>query len=521
MAGKPINMKQLKSVLRHHCSGHGIKSIVRHHGLSRNTVRKYIRLFVELRLTAEEVENLSESQLSDLFTSAIKEQASPRLIELEKFFPYVQKELKRPGVTRSLLWREYFDQYPNGYRLTQFCEYYRRWTKRVDPTMRIEYKAADKVLVDYAGKKLKVTDRATGEIKDVEVFVSILGASQLIYLEASPSQKKADFIASVENAILYYGGVPKAIVTDNLKSAVKKSNRYEPELNEDFSDFADHYQTAVIPTRAYKPKDKALVEGAVKIVYRSIYAQLRNQEFMGVDELNQGLWKLLGELNDRKLTGRPFSRRELFEETEQQELAPLPAERFEIRSYAQATVLQNGHVCLGCDKHYYSVPYEYIRRKVKVVYTSRQVVVYYKYKPIATHKRVKSPYNYTTDENHLASKHRQYTKWNATYFLSWAESIDNHVHLLITRILDKKQHPEQAYKSCMGVLSLRKKVGDDRFISACKLALDYERYSYKAVQSILEKGIDKLTDKPQEVPLPRHKNIRGKDYYKPNNTSTK
>jgi len=449
---------------------------------------------------------------------APRKPSKPKLDQLYTFFPYAHKELRKTGVTRKLLWEEYKQRHPDGYMVTQFCEHYNRWNKRVSPVMRIEYKAGDKMLVDYSGKKLRLVDQLTGEMKEVEVFVAILGASQLIYIEASVSQQKADFILSCENALHYCGGVPQAIVTDNLKSAVTKSHRYEPRLNPDFADFAEHYQMAVLPTRAYKPKDKALVEGAVRIVYQQVHARIRAETFHCLEDLNERIWELLKQINQRKLSGRPYSRREFFEEVEANVLAPLPAERFEIRSYIQATVLQNGHVSLKEDRHYYSVPYTYIRKKMRVAYTSRQVKIYYKYDCIAVHARTKSPFNYTTDPDHLASTHKQYTKWNAEFFLKWAASINTDVETLIFRILEKKQHREQAYRTCVGVLSLHKKVGPERFIKACSLSLLYERHSYGSVLNILERGLDKLP-KPESDPpaLPEHDNIRGQSYYSENN----
>lgn len=516
MANKPIEMKKLRAVLRLHIKGRGKRSIAQACGISKTTVRKYIEVFHRLGVSHEVLGKLNDKELHALFIQAAERPPNPKLDKLYAFFPYMQKELRKTGVTRRLLWEEYRKRHPNGYLITQFCEHYRRWSKRVSPTMHIEYKAGDKLLVDYAGKKLKLTDRLTKEEKEVEVFIGILGASQLLYVEASYSQQKADFIHSCENTLHYYGGVPQALVTDNLKSAVTKSNRYEPQLNADFADFAEHYETAVLPTRVYKPKDKALVEGAVRIVYQQIYARLRNEVFYCIEDLNAAIWKVLEEVNDKKLSGRPYSRREFFREIEEKTLSPLPEKRFEIRTYAQATVLQNGHVHLREDRHYYSVPYKYIRKKVRIAYTSKEVKVYYKYDCIAVHKRTKSPFNYTSDPDHLASTHKQYTKWNAEYFLKWAASIHENAESLIFRILEKKQHPEQAYRTCIGVLSLQKKVGSERFIRACALALEHGRHSYQWVQQILERGLDKV-EKVQGADaqtLPQHDNIRGKEYYR-------
>lgn len=514
MANKPIEMKKLRAVLRLHDKGRSRRSIAQACGISKNSVKKYLQIYADLEVPWEELKQLNEKELSVLFVQAAERPPNRRLDQLYAYFPYVQKELRKTGVTRRLLWEEYRRKHPDGYKITQFCEYYSRWNKRVSPTMHIEYKAGDKVLVDYTGKKLKITDRLTKEEREVETYVSILGASQLLYVEASESQQKVDLIHSCEDALHYYGGVPQAMVTDNLKSAVTKSHRYEPQLNADFADFAEHYGMAVLPTRAYKPKDKALVEGAVKIVYQKIYGSLRTQTFYCIEDLNAAIWTLLEQVNNGKLTGRPYSRREFFEEVEAKTLSPLPETRFEIRNYCHATVAQNGHVRLGEDRHFYSVPFRYMRKKVRIAYSSKEVKIYYQYDCIAVHKRTKSPFNYTTDPDHLASTHKEYTKWNAEYFLKWAADIHPDVEALIFRILEKKQHPEQAYRSCIGVLSLQKKVGQERFIRACALALEHGRHSYGWIQSILERGLDKVQREDQEnTTLPPHDNIRGRSYY--------
>jgi transposase len=515
MANKPIDMKKIQTVLRLHFKQHSFRTIAKACGISKTTVRKYIELYERSNISARDVEELGEKDLADYFIEKKKIERNPRLQALEAFFPYVHKELRKTGVTRKLLWEEYLTKHPDGYRQSQFCEYYRRWMKRVSPTMHVVYKAGDKMLVDYCGKKLSIVDPETGEVSQAEVFVSILGASQLLYVQASASQKKEDFIDACEQALLAYGGVPRAIVTDNLKSAVTKSHRYEPQVNPDFADFADHYNMAVLPTRAYRPKDKALVEGAVRIIYTEIYARLRTREFNDLKSLNEAIHLLLEGINRRRLSARPYSRREFFEEVEAETLSPLPKRSFELRTRHSVTVLQNGHVHLKEDKHYYSVPYTYIRKKVQLTYTSKEVRIYYKYRCIALHPRTRSPFNYTTEQDHLASSHRQYTKWNATYFLNWAESINPVVKAFIEQILHRQKHPEQAYRSCIGILNLKKKVGPQRLIRVCSIALDCQRYSYGAVVDLLDRGIDKLELPEEPKALPNHHNIRGKDYYQP------
>lgn len=515
MANQQLDMSKVRKVLQLHEKESSKLFISRYLSLSRNTVKKYIALYQLLNLSMADINSRSDAELEELFSNNSTNELTPKLKALYGFFPYMERELKKTGVTKQLMWEEYYKKHPDGLKSSQFKEHYSRWSKKVNPVMHMTHKSGDKMYIDYAGKKLQITDRESGEIIELEFFVAILGASQYTYAEATPSQKKEDFILSTENALHYFKGVPAAIVPDNLKSAVKKSNRYEPTINEAFLDFAEHYSTTILPARAYKPRDKSLAEGAVKILYQRIYPVLRNKVFNSINDLNKAIWKQLEVHNNKKLTGRPFSRKQLFDEDEQQKLFPLPIERFEVKQVSQATVMQNGHVLLSKDKHYYSVPFPYIRKKVKILYTSNNVEVYYKYNRIALHKRNYKPYNYSTVKEHLATTHQFVTDWTPQRFISWGESIDESVKLFITNLLEIKQHPEQAYKSCMGVLSFSKKVGNERLINACKRALDHKIYNYKIIQNILERGLDMITDEEQSTAyLPEHNNIRGKNYYK-------
>jgi transposase/predicted transcriptional regulator len=518
MAGKTIDMSKLRKVIKLYVGGKSKVFISTYLGLSRNTVKKYIKQFNGLKVTFEELDRLSDLDLDELFNLPQENELSPKMHDLERFFPRVEKELKKTWKTLKILWEDYKIKYPDGFQRTQFTVYYNRWSKRINAkaSMHMSHKAGDKMFVDYAGKTLEIIDRESGEVIEVEFFVAILGASQLTYAEASMSQKKEDFVESVENALLFFGGVPQAIVPDNLKSAVTKSHRYEPTINETFLDFAEHYGTTILPARSYRPKDKALVEGAVKILYTRIYSVLKDQQFFSLKSLNSAIKTLLEKHNTSNLTGKAYSRIELFEELERAELKELPVERFEIRKQAIVTVMNNGHILLSEDRHYYSVPYIYIRKKVKVLYTEKAVEIYAGYNRIAVHPRIKSPHNYSTIKDHLATTHQFMTEWNADRFISWAESIDSNVKLLIIEILNKKQHVEQSYKSCIGVLSLAKKVGNERLSKACEMALDYRIYNYKIVENILEKGLDNLIEnnENQDETLPNHPNIRGNTYYK-------
>ena len=514
MANTTISMSKIRQLLRLHAQGRSKLQIAEHTGISRNTLKKYLKEFISSGLSFTEINELSDKDLESLFVKPEDKPINDKLRTLFSLFPAMDKELKRKGVTRSLLWEEYKLKHADGIGLSQFKKYFAQWKSQVNPTMRLEHKAGDKLYVDFAGQKLTIVDKQTGEIQEVEIFVAILGASQLTYVEAVMSQQKEDFIGACESALHFYGGVPLAIVPDNLKSAVTKSSKYEPTLNESFADFAQHYGTIILPARAYKPRDKALVENAVRIVYTRIYAKLRNTIYFTLEEINLAILSALEEHNKAHLRGRNYSRIQQFEEIERSTLLPLPALRYELKKHLFATVMKNGHVALSADKHYYSVPYRFIGKKVKVMFSRTMVEIYYSYERIAEHKRIKSPYNYTTDQEHLASAHRFVSEWTPEYFLSWADKIHEDVKLYVLKILDRKQHPEQAYKSCVGILSFSKKIGNERLIKACQRALGYGLYNYKTIQQILEMGLDKF-DEPEneQLEMPLHDNIRGKEYY--------
>jgi transposase len=516
MANSTISMSKIRKILRMYNQGRSIMSIAAQADASRNTVKKYLAAFKASGFAFEEVDALNDKELDDFFGKTKEHPPHSRMQAMLRCFPQVDKELRRTGVTRQMLWAAYRKEFPEGYQYSQFCFYYTQWKARVNPVMHMDHKAGDKLYVDFAGQKLTLTDKQTGEVVEVEVFVAILGASQLTYVEAVASQQKEDFITACENTLIYIGGVPAAIVPDNLKAAVAKSSRYEPTLNDTFADFADHYNTTILPARAYRPRDKALVEGAVKIIYTRIYAPLEKAVYHCLHDLNVAIREALEVHNNQLLQGRNYSRRLQFEEVERQALAPLPVLRYELKKQFHATVMKNGHVNLGPDKHYYSVPYRFIGKKAKLLYSASSVEVFYHYERIAIHQRIKSPYTYTTDKDHMASTHQFVTDWTPDKFLGWAASIHEDVRLYIIQILGRKQHPEQAYKSCVGILGFCRKVGAERLATACKRALGYGIYNYKTIQSILENKMDCYEDSlfADELPMPEHDNIRGENYYK-------
>ena len=518
MANNPITMNKVREILRLYTQGVSKLSISEQTGTARNTLKKYIHNFRVSGLTYDKTAAMSDKELDERFGCAPLTFPNERLISLNKLFPTIDKELKRKGWTKDLAWKKYINEYPTGYRFTQFCQYYSIWKKRVNTVMHFEHKAGDKMYIDYTGEKLELIDKTTGEIKEVEIFVSILGASQLIYVEASFTQKKEDFLGCIENALEYYGGVPAGIVPDNLRAAVTKSCKYEPTVNETFEDFASHYSTTVLPTRAYKPRDKSLVEGAVKIIYTTIFTKIREKEYSTIEEINSDIKIHREDTNNALMKGRHYSRRMQFDEIERMTLRPLPALRYEFKKRVNLTVGINGHIFLNEDRHYYSAPYAYTGKKVKVYYSRTTVEIFFHYQSIALHPRLRVPYGYSTEKDHLASTHRFIAEWSAERCLTWANSIDPSVHFFVEQVFARKNHPEQGLKSVTGLMNICRKTSPARLIKACSIAHAYGYYNYGIVKSIIEKEIDLIKEdvlptNPLEQ-MPDHENIRGDEYYK-------
>ena len=515
MANTQIDMKKIKQIFRFYTQGMSKREISRRVHVSRNTVKKYISVLQKSKLTSEDIAVLSYEALYLLVKPEDDPLESTRYKHLFELFPEMSKDLKRAGFTRLYLWNDYKNKGINLPCYSRFCELYRLWGYGQSAVMRFDHKAGDKVFVDFTGKKLSLVDSSTGEVKEVEVFVATLGASGYTYVEACLSQKREDFISCLVNALNFFGGVPKAVIPDNLKAAVTKSNRYEPIINESLLSFALHYETTILPARVYKPRDKGLVENAVTNVYRRVFAPLHDKVFHTLPSLNKSIIKCAIKHNATNLKARDCSRLDLFESIDKPALSPLPTIAYQIKFYHTATVYKTSHIHLNKDKHHYSVPFAYIGKKVRIIYSKDTVEIYFRQKRIAIHQRNRKRYGYTTDSSHMPSTHRYVADWNPDKFLKWAESIGPHCRSLISLLLIKRQHPEQSYKSCTGILALAKKVGNQRLNNACKRALDYERINYQSVKSILEKGLDQIQDDTQQQSnIPKHHNIRGKEYYK-------
>lgn len=511
---KPIAMSVLKQIIRQWRCNTPIKTISRHSGVARNTVKTYVKLIRSGGLCCKQLLGMEDHELEAVFFQS--PETGRRYSALLKQIPYFVKELNRTGVNRHVLWEEYLQGHPDGYQYSQFCYHLQQYLQSEHATLHIEQKPGDKLYVDFTGKKLKWVDPGTGEVHDAEVFVAVLGHSHLTYVEAVVSQKQACFLSAVSNALHFFGGVPRAIVPDNLKAAVIKADRYEPTVNEALSDLANHYQTTIYPTRSRKPRDKSWVENMVRTVYSRVFAPLRNETFGSLEELNRAVWQQLEKHNNKPFQGEDFSRRQRFEEHEKEHLASLPAERYQRKQYRDQKVRKNCHIYLNEDKHYYSVPYRYIGKTVRVITTHGQVSVLHDRQRIAFHKRNFKTYGYTTLKDHLPSHHRFVAQWNPEKFLNWAAGIHPDVRRFIGAVLDSKPYPELAYQSCVGILSMDKKRGRQRLIAACRRAAHFQSYNYSTIKRILDKGLDKdplPDDKQMQINLPDHDNIRGSEAF--------
>jgi transposase len=517
MSNKTIEMFTIRQILRLYVSGRGTKFISQSTGVARNTVKKYLLRYTLAQKSLEQIEAMSDAQMSRLFLINERlEIPDKRQEDLEALLPSLASMLKKRGVTKRMVHEKYLLECPQGYLSSAFLVRLNNYLQVGKTSMKMVHKAGDKLFVDFTGQKLQLVDELSGEVSDVEVFVAILGCSQLTFVMAVHSQKKEDFILGCERALHFYGGVPLAIVPDNLKSAVTKASKYEAQLNENFAAFADHYHTFGFPTRTYKPKDKALVEGAVKIIYTTIFSKIDQKIYHNLNEMNKDILIYLEAHNDTKLTGEKYSRMQQFADLEQQTLKPLNPYLFELTTVQLATVNKYGHVLLSEDKRYYSVPFKLIGKRLKIKYTTGNINVYDENEVVATHERfLGKGLKYITVPDHLATQHKYLAEWNPQKFMATASAISDSVAQYIAKILAKEAYPEQSYKSCSGVLNFAKRVGHTRLTNACKRADSFGVYNYGIIDQILRSKADCIPFE-DEIPnpnMPSHENIRGQDYY--------
>lgn len=516
MANKldPMDLKQIISLRLDGLSNRKTAELL---GIGRNTVNAYMKLFKACGLPLSELQELENHELRDLFPSrtTIDNTRYERLIH---YFDKVNHARDHPGFTFYYHYLQYQQQEPDAYSYTQFMEHYHRKFAKEKGSVKLEHEAGKEVFIDYAGKKLHITDKKTGEQIAVEVFVALLPCSQYTYVEACASQKREDLITCMGHSLTFFGGVPKAIVSDNLKSAVTRASKYEPDINRSFKDFASHYNCVINPTRSYAPQDKALVENAVHLTYQRIYYPLREMTFFSLAELNGEIRKLLTNYNDLLFRRKEASRRELFQSVERAYLKPLPSRPYELKDYRRAKVQKMGYVYFSPDKNYYSVPHRYIGKSTQIHYTRSMVEVYYNNERIAIHPRNAGRGNYVTIKEHLSSTHRNYTDWSPEYFATLAGKHGPHVETLVKHILTNGDYPEINYKRAMGVIQLHKSYGTERLEKACKRAVDADIFSYQRLKNILKNGLDHMEPEPEgqstQSHIPRHANTRGAQHYK-------
>jgi len=425
----------------------------------------------------------------------------------------VHTELKRKGVTLSLLWEEYREREPRGYRYSWYCELYGQWRGRADLSMRQVHRAGEKLFVDYCGKTVPVVDAGTGEAREAQVFVAVWGASNLTFAEATWSQGLSDWVGSHVRAFEFGGGLTEIVVPDNLKSAVSRPCRYEPELNPTYHDLAVHYGVAVMPARVRKPRDKAKVEVGVQVVERWILARLRHRTFFSLAELNEAIGGLLSRLNERPFRKLPGSRRSVFESLERPALRPLPAQRYTYAEWTKGRVEVDYHVAV--DGHSYSVPYQLVSQQLDVRVSAKTVEFFAKSKRVASHLRSFRRGAHTTQGEHMPRPHREYAEWTPERLVKWAQKTGPSVASLIETVMSTRVHAQHGFRSCLGIQRLGQRYGDERLEAACQRALQIEGASYRSVRSILEGGLDRHEDvaaEPARRPLV-HENLRGAPYY--------
>jgi transposase len=425
----------------------------------------------------------------------------------------VHRDLRRPNVTLALLWEEYRAATTDGFGYSWFCDLYREWIGRLKPTLRQVHTAGERLFVDFAGHTMEVIDAATGEIQHAEIFVAVLGASSFIYAEATASQALADWIGAHVNALTTLGGVPRQIVSDNLKAGITKACFYEPTVNRTYADMAAHYRTAIIPARPYKPRDKAKVEVGVQVVQRWILARLRNRRFFSLAELNRAIRELVDQLNDRAMRGWGTTRRALFEQLDRPALQSLPPTPYEYADWKRCRVNLDYHIEIA--KHFYSVPFRLLRQEVEARITAKTVEIFHRGKLVATHLRNLRPYRPTTVAEHMPSSHRRYRDWTHERIQREAAAIGSDTAALVEIVLRSRPHPEQGFRSCIGILGLRKRYSAERLDAACAKALTLGTRSYSSVAAILKNKQESKTAHQRETDQPSllHDNIRGPGYY--------
>jgi len=513
MPAERVSMRRVREILRlKHEGGASDREIARSLSVARSTVALTLERVAAAGLRWPLPTPLTDRVLEAmLYAGHGRQQGARRKAEAD--WAYVHHELRRPGVTLMLLWEEYRQREPDGYRYSRWCELYRAWESRLSPTMRQAHPAGERMFVDYAGQTVDLIDGSTGEIRPAQIFVAVMGASNYTYAEATLTQTLPDWIGAHIRALAFMGGVPAQLVPDNPRVGVDRANWYEPGLNRTYLDLATHYRTAILPTRVRKPRDKAKVEVAVLVVERWILARLRNRRFFSLAELNRAIAELVADLNARPMRRLGVSRRDLFLELDRPALKELPAEPYQYAEWRVRRVGLDYHVEI--DGHYYSVPHRLIREQLDARITERTIELFCKGERVAVHMRGTGRGRHTTIPEHMPSAHRRYAEWTIERIGIDAAAIGPSTAKLTALILESRPHPEQGYRACIGILRLVRYYGAERLEAACNHGLEIGARSYSSIQSILKHGLDHRPPRPaaQRELLLDHPNIRGPRYY--------
>ncbi|MCZ6655188.1 MAG: IS21 family transposase [Planctomycetota bacterium] len=503
-------MRKIREVLRlKHELGLTHRAVAKACSVGLGTVTLYLQRAEELGLGWPLPAELDDAALE----ARVFPGAAPNRERVPPDCTGIHQELKRIGVTLRLLWEEYQAVHPDGYRYSHFCEIYRRWTRKLRPSMRQVHRAGEKTFTDYSGKRPHIVDRWSGEQIPVELFVAVLGASNLTYAEATESQRLPCWVGAHTRMVEFFEGSTEIWVPDQLKSGVTRNCRYEPGINRTYQELAAHYDAVVIPARPRKPQDKAKVESAVLVAQRWILARLRDRTFFSITELNQAIRELLDQLNNRPMQKLGVSRRQLWEQLDRPALKPLPLERYAMGEWSKCRVNIDYHI--EVEKHYYSVPYQLVHERVEARNTTSIVEIYYKGRRITSHRR-RYDRRPSTKPEHMPSSHRAHAEWTPSRLIRWAEKSGPATGRLVAEILRSRPHPEQGYRACLGLMRLGRRYGEQRLEAASVRAEHLRSYSYRTVQNILSSAQDHLPF-DQEAPsihvTPVHDNIRGADYY--------
>jgi transposase len=520
MANNPIGMVKVKRIIQLRAENTSKLKISKQLKIHRKTLNEYLVKLESTGKSYQELLNCSEAELMKIVYDPLNTRTpDPRFVDLQRQFPKLLEELSRTGVTRQLLWEEYKSANPSGYEYTQFCEHLARYNLRNKATMHFTHRPADYLQVDFAGKSLQIIDPNTGEISKCPVLVCVLPFSKYTYVEALPSAKQEHVFNALSRCMEYFGGVPRNILSDNMKQYIKKNEKYEFKFSEVVDQWAAHYNTNLEATRPRKPKDKPTVEGSVYTAYLRIYAKLRNETFHDLFFLNKRIHDLLTvhqNLPFQKLSG---SRYEQFVTHERHLLKPLPPEPFQVKHVTTGKVQRNYHVPLGEDGRFYSVHYHYIGQPTTIIYDQHTVEIFIGiHKRIATHKRKHTGDLYVTCPDHMPPKHLKYKEvlgWDADYFLTAAKKIGDNSVTVFKKVLSSKDFVEQSYLSCVGLIRLSKQYGHEKFEQACIRALKGSRVNFGIIRRILEKKLYLLNEVPEDLfTIPRHSNLRGKGSYR-------